>query len=332
MTRWWTTTTILLAALLALVVCNGSIDGGDGDGDVDGDSDTDSDTDSDSDADDVCPGGCPAGERCVSGRCVATCTGAGDCTAPYQCCDGACVNVREDVNNCNACGNACGSLGDGCIGGVCSCNGAVACADPMLCCGTDGCVDVSENERNCGGCGSLCDGNCVGGVCEECSADAHEASGGNTCSDAQPLGSLSDAGEQQILTGNLYPDGDRDCFWFTAEDVEDAECDAFHVDIRFTANPEDQFALEVFRGSCEAPECATEPYVNYSWATDFLSTEGEEWRGECPCRAESVDGTQTCSDNTAVFRFCIIRVAGEASGCGWYEVEVSNGVYSTTEE
>ena len=314
----------LLAAMLSLVRCSGSIDIGEDGGDADSDGDSDADSDSTG-----CAGGCPPGQRCVSGRCVSSCSGAGDCTVPYQCCDGGCVNVREDVNNCNACGNTCAPYGDSCIGGVCSCNGAVSCGDPMVCCDSAGCRDTQDDEAHCGGCGVVCDGSCAEGVCEECSADAHEATGGNTCADALPLGSIDDSGQQQVLTGNLYPDGDQDCFWFTAADTADADCDSFHVDVRFTSNPDNQFAVEVFRGSCESPECATASYDHYSWATDFLDTGGAEWRGECPCRADSVDGTQECSDNTAVFRFCVVRASGAAAACGWYEVEVSNGVYST---
>lgn len=326
----------LLFLLSVLTVCNGGTVDGDGDGDADADSDIDGDSDADGDGVD-CPGGCPAGQRCVGGRCVSTCTGSDDCPPPYQCCDGVCVNVTENVEHCGACGNACAPYGNACFGSTCACNSGVACTPPNLCCGDDGCVNTDEDEDHCGACNQVCDGNCVEGACERCSPDAHETEGGNTCADAQPLGSISDAeeGEQQVLTGNLYPDGDRDCFWFTAEDSEDAECDRFHVDIRFTDNPDGQFALEVYRGSCESPECPSDPITNYSWATDFILQEGEpeDWRGECPCRVETEDGgTQQCSDNTAVFRFCVVRNSGDPAACGWYEVEVSNGVYSTEVE
>lgn len=340
MKREWFLILFLVLAGSVFVVCDGGTVDGDGDADVDGDTDIDGDGDSDSDGDLDCPGGCPAGQRCQGGRCVSGCSGPGDCPSPYQCCDGSCFNVTDSTEHCGACGNNCAPTGDACIGGVCSCNGAIFCTPPALCC-SNGCVDLLSDNRHCGGCEQPCDGSCIEGVCELCSADPHEDEGGNTCADALSLGTLTDAGDQQTLTGNLYPDGDADCFWFTAEDLEDDICDTFHVDIRFVQNPDEQFALEVYRGSCETPECASETFGHYSWATDFLIAEGEEWRGECPCRPAGADpegpsptdeGVQLCTDNTAVYRFCVVRVSGDPADCGWYELIVSNSVYPTTED
>lgn len=205
----------------------------------------------------------------------------------------------------------------------------MACTAPLICCGTDGCIDPGTNGRHCGGCNRPCEGDCVARVCETCTADPHEATGGNTCADAEPLGSLADTGDQQVLTGNLYPDADQDCYWFTAEDTADTTCDLFHVDIRFNENPGDQFALQVFRGSCEAPECAGEPRSQFDWYTDFFGEVEGEIRGECPCQTELTTGTNLCADNTAVFRFCVVRVSGDPTDCAWYEVEASNGLYPT---
>jgi hypothetical protein len=311
-----------LVAVLLILACNGSInvphpDGGDGDADAD--------------SGESCPGGCPAGQVCSHGVCVATCSGTTGCEPPFECCNNTCVNIRQDPNNCGSCGNACAPYGDGCVGGVCSCNGAMACAAPTICCGTDGCIDPDTNSRHCGGCNHPCDGNCTDGTCETCSADPHEAAGGNTCADAEPLGTLVDTGDQQVMTGNLFPDGDQDCYWFTAQDAEDTTCDTFHVDIRFVDNPGDQFGIQIFRGSCEAPECAAETFTEYSWTTDFHGEIEGEVRGECPCRAEPAADANACSDNTGVFRFCVVRVAGTSADCATYEVEVSNGVYHTGE-
>lgn len=319
MLRVWLTAVLVVLVAFAAMTCSGSIDIPDSGGDGDADSDSDSDSD--------CPGGCPAGQSCRDGRCVSACSGPSDCTAPYECCDGACVNTRDDPSNCGSCGADCSPRGDACVGGTCSCNGAVACATPLICCGSDGCVDGQSHPEHCGRCNNPCSGTCIDGSCEACTADAHEAGGGNTCADAISMGDLGDDGSTQVVTGNLYPDGDQDCFWFTATDSADSDCDSFHVDIRLTSNPGDVFALSVYRGSCESPECPATPYEQYSWATDFFS-DGDPG-GECPCRAESAEGTHECSDNTAVFRFCISLAAGAVPGCEWYEVEVSNGVYTT---
>jgi hypothetical protein len=170
----------------------------------------------------------------------------------------------------------------------------------------------------------------VGGSCEDCSADAHDAGGGNSCVDAITMGELPDTGESQVVTGNLYPDGDQDCFSFIAVDTPDTECDDFHVDIRLTSNPDGLFAIEVYRGSCEAPECTTEPYEQYSWATDFRGEVADETRGECPCRPEASDGANLCSDNGAAFHFCVVYAPGAAPACEWYEVEVTNAVYTSS--
>ena len=39
--------------------------------------------------------------------------------------------------------------------------------------------------------------------------------------------------------------------------------------LSFELRPGETYALEVYRGSCEAPECSSAPYDHYSWATDF---------------------------------------------------------------
>ncbi len=315
--------TVSLVFLFAIFACHGGIDIPPDDAGVDSGNDA-------GDGAVECPGGCPSGQFCQAGRCVSRCSGPGECPSPFECCNDACVSIRDDANNCGSCGNACSPYGDGCIGSTCSCNGAVSCAPPLICCGIAGCVDPDNDPEHCGVCGNTCDGACAVGVCETCSPDPHEISGGNTCADAEPLGDLADGGDQQVITGNLYPAGDMDCFWFTAVDSEDAECDSFHVDLRFNENPGDQFTLEVFRGTCEAPECATTPYTHYSWATDFVSGEGESTRGECPCRPEGTEGdAQFCTDNTAVYRFCVVRASGDVGECGWYEIEISNGIHAT---
>jgi hypothetical protein len=40
------------------------------------------------------------------------------CKGTETCCNGVCVNIRNDVNNCGACGHACGVC-QGCAGGTC---------------------------------------------------------------------------------------------------------------------------------------------------------------------------------------------------------------------
>jgi hypothetical protein len=308
---------LILAATSAAGACGGGVISPDTDGDVDIDVDADADADADSDSDADADG--------------VRCTGPSDCTAPEECCGSTCVNTRVDPDNCGGCNEPCGPQADGCISGTCSCNGAAACAAPLACCGGDGCVDVESSRDHCGACGAPCEGECQGGVCSGCVPDAHEETGGNACGEALALGDVADTGASQIVTGNLYPDGDQDCFLVNAVDTPDTECDTFHVDIRLTANPSGQYGLQVYRGGCEAAECNTTQYSQYSWATDFYTPAAGEAPplGECPCRPSPLEGTGTCADNSAAFRFCVVRVSGQAADCAWYEVEVSNGVYGT---
>jgi hypothetical protein len=80
----------------------------------------DEDCDGEVDDDDVC--GCP--------------TGFEDCDA-FPGCE---TDILSDVNNCGACYNACGLMGDMCTSGVCTCDGGPVCTPGEFCVSGMGCV------------------------------------------------------------------------------------------------------------------------------------------------------------------------------------------------
>jgi hypothetical protein len=96
---------------------------------------------------------------CQAGACtVASCNdGFADCDgSPKNGCE---IPTITDVNNCGACGNACGNAANGitsCAGGKC----AVTCNAGFFDCDGDfknGCeVDGTKDPSNCGACGTVC--------------------------------------------------------------------------------------------------------------------------------------------------------------------------------
>lgn len=294
--------------------------------------DGDADTDADSDTEQQCEGGCPSGSRCVDGNCVeGECSATEPCESPLECCGGTCVNVRDDINHCGECDNSCVPSGDACIGSTCSCNGAMPCAESFICCEGEGCIDGQSDRNNCGSCGTECDGECVNGDCSGCIVDEYEEQGGNTCPDAIDIGELTDSlGESVTVEGSVFPAGDADCYMINAidhGDGDEAGCNTFNFDIQFTLNPDDELALEVYRGSCEARECSSIEVNHYTWNVDFFTGDTtKDFLGECPCDVKaSTENIQICSDNSAVFRFCVVRASGDPSGCTNYRIEISNG-------
>ncbi|MDP9287417.1 MAG: hypothetical protein M3P08_04385 [Thermoproteota archaeon] len=110
-------------------------------------------------AHDVCNGDWMPG-RSGSGFCVPRCTDSSSCPTSRVCdmasgscidrlhmCGSSSVDLRTDVNNCGACGNACGE-GEGCAAGSC--------------------IDLLHDTRNCGHVGLACAKGefCIEGACQ----------------------------------------------------------------------------------------------------------------------------------------------------------------------
>ena len=124
----------------------------------------------------ACGRGCPqvphATIGCAAGTCVIlSCNnGFADCNHLYA--DGCETNILTDVNNCGACGRACGRPPNvasvACTAGACvivSCNAGFADCDHVF---SNGCeTNINIDPRNCGACGRVCapTQRCVNGQC-----------------------------------------------------------------------------------------------------------------------------------------------------------------------
>ena len=152
---------------------------------------------------------------------------------------------------------------------------------------------------------------------ERCSPDdANEPLGGDSCLDAIDLGPLLDHGAQIQVSGNALEQDDEDWYVFTAaDDVNEdlaAAADDWSVSIAFLQNDVDEFAIEVYRGSCEALECpdAEEPVLEYTSTLD-----------QTPC---GVAPYNDCIDDTTPFYIRVYPLTDD-SRCRRYKIAIRNG-------
>jgi hypothetical protein len=114
------------------------------------------------------------------------------CGAGQLTCGGSCVNAQKDVNNCGACGKACGA-DEACEAGKC----ALHCPAGTAVCGTR-CVDTATDGTNCGACGKTCAAGsvCSAGKCAvTCAADLTTCTGGAAADAGAPTdGGATDGG------------------------------------------------------------------------------------------------------------------------------------------
>ncbi len=215
--------------------------------------------------------------------------------------------------------------------------------------------------------GAACQGGkCVAGNCApgyfdvdgnydngcECAADGWYGKSGGTCEQAQDLGAFGEAGSKDIKSGNVMPGEDGDWFRFDAVDTPDnpgaaGACDNFHVRVRFLINPGDQFVIDLYRGSCAGAAQICKGEVDTGWTVKFYgppfgpataaaNPKGKDLpspepppAGECKCAGgEGLPGMNTCSDNSAPFFVRVSRKAGLVPTCDFYQLEITNGVYS----
>jgi hypothetical protein len=146
--------------------------------------------------------------------------------------------------------------------------------------------------------------------------DPHELLGGDRCDDAIDLGAILDVGSQIQVSGNALEDGDEDWYTFLAADdvAEDIAlaADDWAVAIDFIDNDLDSYAIEVYRGSCEALECAdyTEPYTEYTSTLD-----------QTPCGSVPYND---CLDDSTQFTIRVYPL-NEDTRCYGYKLRIRNG-------
>jgi hypothetical protein len=187
----------------------------------------------------------------------------------------------------------------------------------------------------------------------ECQADQWHGKQGGACEAAIDVGAFGEGGSKDIKSGNVTPDEGGDWYKFNAVDSGDTPlagqgiCDNFHVRARFLINPNNQFRLDLYRGSCAGVANICTGATDSSWTVKFYGkpygpatamgvAKGKVVpspdplpAGECKCAGgEGLPGMNTCSDNSAWYFVRVFRAPGVAPTCDFYQIEISNGTYS----
>jgi hypothetical protein len=240
-----------------------------------------------------------------------------------------CPKGGGDCNDQNGAINP--SITETCNGLDDDCNSAVDDGDDSDLCSLDN-ASPSCNSGNCeiDSCtATYYDINNSDGDGCECKEDSNE-SGGDTCDTAYVIGALADGGDTATYTGNIVPGGDSDWFSFTATDQADVQCDLLDIKVEFTSNPDSQFILDVYRGSCAGGNNLCIGSDAFSWSTNFY----DEGLGECPCHSTPsytsddiipAPAGNLCEDQSATYWVRVYRSPGKAVSCSTYEIQVSNG-------
>lgn len=139
--------------------------------------------------------------------------------------------------------------------------------------------------------------------------------GGDTCEEATDLGTLLDDGVGTSLQEDCSVPGDVDWFTFVAADDVSQDLldggDQWGVHVRFQQNDDDWFRMLVFRGSCEAEDCAEMGgYDEYDYILD-----------QNPCGYDPYPG---CEDDTSPFWVKVFGAQG-AAGSRQYTLVIVNG-------
>ncbi|MCE9575291.1 MAG: putative metal-binding motif-containing protein [Deltaproteobacteria bacterium] len=204
-----------------------------------------------------------------------------------------------------------------------NCDGNTDEGDPIALCSNDPSGDICSN----GSCGCLPGNYDLDPTVPGCECVASPLSDqGTSCGAAIELGSLSDVGQSAVVAGNIVPAERQVWYHFTAVDLPDTTCDNFHVRAQLTANPGDQFRVQVARGSCGNINAGD--YTDYTWATDLRQTINGGLTGECPCWSGTpVDNVSPCTDDGGDYYVVVTRTAGSTLTCESFALEVSNGLY-----
>ncbi len=230
----------------------------------------------------------------------------------------------DDPNNCGGCNTVCDCTGHHCVPGCYE-------GDCIVAQCSTGWFDTN---------GSFDDG------CE-CQKDEWDfANLGNECMNAAPLDPFQLVDDNtsydyvQLISGNLHQGGatpDEDWFKFRAVDAAESstgqDSDQFHVSVKFTDNNGGEFAFDVYRDNCsqtaDLRECTRGSHFEH--ATDFRNVDPATHiaTGQDPCQTDpSVPELNHCIKKDIDYFIRVYRIAPTAT-CAEYELEISNGFYSS---
>ena len=243
------------------------------------------------------------------------CTGDTQCLSGH-CCSGFCRDWTSDAANCGACGAACTNAHGS--GSICM---SSACTAPTCTGGYDNCDGNNWNGcetslyqiNHCGGCSIICgttagyvyphttsytcpSGACLVNACQANWYNLNDVSlsdgcecqdldtGNKQCTLAQALGPVDDNAGVKSATGDIPKAGD--VVWYSVQ-LANTHWDAaggtnpFNAKIGFSANPGDEFQLQVYSDCATLAGCLTgaQP-IHLTRPTDMWQWSAS---GESPC-------------------------------------------------
>jgi hypothetical protein len=216
--------------------------------------------------------------------------------------------------------------------------------------------NLATDPMNCGTCNHVCmgahvatnacaNGFCTVGMCAqgyydlngnggdgcECQQDSAESSATSQCAGAAPAGMVLESPAGMVtLSGNIVPLGDEDWYQVQAIDTPDANgaCDMYHLQIKFTANPADQFRFDLVYDDCStAVGCASGEGPTGLTTYDFAVTGDPNGGTECPCtNGATTASLHKCKDNSQTLRIRVYRKDTAQLSCDAYSLLVTNGM------
>ncbi|MCX7943027.1 MAG: choice-of-anchor D domain-containing protein [Deltaproteobacteria bacterium] len=161
-----------------------------------------------------------------------------------------------------------------------------------------------------------------GNINNGCECQAYDSyKGADNCLGATDLGTFASAKQSLDIQTNLLPPGR--VAWYKAtfrddvnEDISQGR-DLFHINIRISSNPQNQYSLDIYEGDCQSGKvylkCAQE---DYHYSTDFRTGSGTSAVGENPCYGSgNVPNKNQCTDSTKTIYFRIFRDSGVTPTC-----------------
>ena len=193
----------------------------------------------------------------------------------------------------------------------------------------------------------------------ECQLDSYDQDNrGDTCDTAvttSPDVLIDNSGQRAVVSGNIAPIGDVDWYKVTGQDDPEAGAgptysDEYHVSIKFLSNEGGEFAFDVYADNCTLHQNTRlainttyfEHRMDSQWPGDVSGCSSlpdpaaafDEWagaRGHSPCRlpTESSPNQNDCEKQDFVYFIKVYRWSSSPT-CATYELEISNGLESTS--